>query len=361
MTYITLANKWRPKNINEIIGQDQAIFIIKNIINNKKIHPSYIINGPYGTGKTSIAKILTKCLNCKLGITILPCDICECCISIEKNKNVDYIEIDAASNNKIEEIKEIIELAKYKNILNRYKIFTIDECHMLSHTSFNYLLKILEENTQNTIYILITTQIEKIPKTIISRCIDIKLNKIKKIDIKLQIEKILKSEMITYDDLSLEYVATFSNNSLRHAINILEKTLNFNKKYINISTTRYILGIIPELSILFIIKSIYEHDIINIIKHIKNIIKTNLNYKNILMQIYLNLYKILLYKNKIIYDYELIQYKIFIYLSKILNEQNIYQTCLFILERILNKSLINEIDLELILISVSIKIKAELK
>ena len=144
MTYITLANKWRPKKLNNLIGQDQVIFSLKNIIESKKIHPAYIIHGPQGTGKTSLARIITKCVNCEKKITIDPCDNCFCCISINKNKNIDSIEIDGASKTKIEEIKNIIEIAQYKSSNNRYRTFIIDECHMLSQSSFNYLLKTLE-------------------------------------------------------------------------------------------------------------------------------------------------------------------------------------------------------------------------
>lgn len=136
MTYITLTNLWRPKELNDLIGQDQAIFALKNIIKSKKIHPAYIIYGPQGIGKTSLARIITKCVNCEIKITINPCNICNCCVSINNNKSIDSIEIDGASKTKVEEIKSIIDIAQYKNSNNRYRTFIIDECHMLSQNSF---------------------------------------------------------------------------------------------------------------------------------------------------------------------------------------------------------------------------------
>lgn len=351
MQHKTLTNKWRPKKLNDIIGQDQSIFIIKNIISTKKIHNSYIINGPQGTGKTSLARIIAKCLNCEVSLTTNPCDKCYCCQSITKGNNIDLIEIDAASKTKIEDIKEITDLSKYKNSNNRYKIFIIDECHMLSISSFNYLLKILEEPTNYTIYILITTQIEKIPQTIISRCIDIQLNKISKKNIKKRLTYIINSEKITCDNYSLEYVSNFSNGSMRQAINTIEKLIQFKDNAININNIIYILGLIPEISILFIIKNIYECDIKNILKMIKNLTQKNLNYKNILIQIQIMLNKIILYKTNIIYDQIIIKYKIFLYLSKKLKYKDINNIYLNILT-FLNSD-ITETDFEIILINLA--------
>lgn len=356
MLYEILANKWRPKNLNELVGQAQATFIIKNFIKNKTIHHSYIISGPQGIGKTSLARILIKSLNCETSITLTPCNNCSCCLSIENNKNIDSIEIDAASKTKVEDIKEIIDLAKYKNSINRFKTFIIDECHMLSQNSFNYLLKILEEPIPNTIYILVTTQIEKIPKTIISRCIDLRLNKLNKKDIKKKLIHILTVEQIEYDDWSLNYISIFSNNSLRQALNIIEKITNFKERNININTTRHLLGILPELSILFIIKSIVDKDIINLLKNIKKITENTLNYKNILIQIQTTLYKILLYKKKIIYDSVIIQYKIFIYLSKKLTENKINIIYLTLIKKQIENIALTDTDFEIILINASISI-----
>lgn len=353
MTYITLANKWRPKKLNNLIGQDQVIFSLKNIIESKKIHPAYIIHGPQGTGKTSLARIITKCVNCEKKITIDPCDNCICCISINKNKNIDSIEIDGASKTKIEEIKNIIEIAQYKSSNNRYRTFIIDECHMLSQSSFNYLLKTLEEPYINTLYILITTQIEKIPKTIISRCINLQLNKLNKKNIKTHIEYILKEENIFFDNISLDYISIFSNGSLRSAINTIEK-ITSKEKIINTKNTRLILGILPDLSILFIIKSIHEKDIKNLIGNIKKITELGLNNKTILIQIQITLYKILLYKSNIIYDESLCKYKIFMYLSKVMTKEKITNLYNKLIDLTIDNNIINEIDFEMILINFSI-------
>lgn len=352
MTYTILANKWRPQKLNNLIGQDQAVFSLKNIIIKKKIHPAYIIYGPQGTGKTSLARIIIKCINCETNITINPCNNCYCCKSIENSKNMDSIEIDGASTTRIEDIKNIIDIAQYKNSNNRYKTFIIDECHMLSQNSFNYLLKILEEPYKNTIYILITTQIEKIPKTIISRCINLQLKKLNKKIIKTHLKNILNEENIDFDDVSLDYISIFSNGSLRSAINTVERLTSLEKK-IEKNTTRVLLGILPDLSILFIIKSIQEKDIKNLIGNIKKITGLGLNYKNILIQMQLTLYKILLYKANIIYDKNLCKYIIFIYLSKIISKDKINKLYNDLIEMTLYDNFINETDFEMSLITLS--------
>lgn len=354
MQYKILANKWRPRNLNDIIGQDHAVFIIKNIILEKNIHHSYIISGPQGTGKTTLARIITKCLNCEINITVLPCNICYCCQSIDVNQNSDSIEIDAASKTKVEDIKDIIDLSKYKNTNNRYKTYIIDECHMLSQNSFNYLLKILEEPIENTIYILVTTQLEKIPHTIISRCIDIQLKKVSNKDIKTRLTHILEKEQIKYDNTSLDYISLFSNGSIRQAINTIEKIINFKEHIITIKDTKNILGIMPDLTILFIIKSIYENDTRNLIKKLKCLTKKNTDYKNLLTQMQVVLYKILLYKTKVNYDKELSKHNIFIYLSQKLEKNDIVNLYFAILKNQTEYTIITDLDFEIILISLTL-------
>lgn len=353
MTYITLANKWRPQNLNTLVGQDQAIFSIKNIIKNKNIHPAYLIHGPQGTGKTSLARIIIKCINCETKITINPCKICNSCKSIDDNINIDSIEIDCASKTKIDEIKNIIDIAQYKNSRNRFRTFILDECHMLSQSSFNYLLKILEEPYINTIYILITTQIEKLPKTIISRCIDLQLKKLSKKCIKITLKNILNEENIIFDEISLDYITIFSYGSLRTAINIIEKLIS-KEKIINKRYTRMLLGILPDLSILFIIKSIYEKDIKNIISNIKKISEIGINYKNILIQLQIMLYKLLLYKSGIIYDELLCKYKIFVYLSKKIKKEELTTLYNKLIEITLDNNIIQDTDFETFLITLLI-------
>lgn len=320
MTYTTLANKWRPKTLDDIVGQEETIYTVKNIIKSKKIPQSYIISGTSGIGKTSLARIIIKCINCKIDITIKPCNKCICCTSINNGQNTDSIEIDAASKTKVEELKELINLSQYKNTTNRFKTYIIDECHMLSVNSFNSLLKILEEPDNNTIYILITTHIEKIPITIISRCVHLKLRKISNQKLKEKLLSVLITEKITYEAEALDKIIYLAQGNLRQALNIVEK-LNTNITNKNITS---MLGLTNDEYILLILKYLYEDNIKELIKNTHNLIE-NYNIDNILIQIHLILYKLILYKLKIIYDKKISLNTIFIYLSTKLSKEIIQE------------------------------------
>ena len=361
MNYQILANKWRPKILNDIVGQEEVIYTIKNIIKTKSIHQAYLITGSQGIGKTTLARIITKCINCKTNITVKPCDQCTCCTSIDNGKNPDSIEVDAASKTKVEDIKELINLSNYKNIQNRFKTYIIDECHMLSINSFNSLLKILEEANKKIIYILVTTQFEKIPKTIVSRCIHLCLKKISNFNIKKRLIYILKNEKITYDEDVINYLVMFSDGSVRQALNTLErinKTKNITKK-----NTKLLLGITSDLHILSIIKNIYENNIIDLIKNIKHLVEENYDLFNTLTQIQIILYLILLHKIKINYNKNLLENKIFLYLSKKLETKTIQKIYNIISKE---KSLIEftpniSIGFEMILIKIVIKINKNIE
>lgn len=358
MTYITLANKWRPKTLDDIVGQEETIYTIKNIIQTKKIPQAYLISGSPGIGKTSLARIIIKCINCKTDITIKPCNKCICCTSINAGNNIDSIEIDAASKTKVEDIKELINLSQYKNLNNRFKTYIIDECHMLSINSFNSLLKILEDTDNSIIYILVTTNLQKIPTTIISRCLHLKLKKISNYKIQEKLSLILTYEKIIYDTEGLKYITTFSQGSLRHALNTIEKT----NKDITQKNLELVLGITNDENILLIIKNIYENNFKDLIKNIKNLIDNNHNLENILIQIQTMLYKLSLYKLKINYDKNTSQNKMFIYLSINIKHEIIQEIYTIISEEkmYLNFSPNLNIGFEMILIKILIKINKKI-
>ncbi len=309
-----LSNKWRPQTLSEIVGQNEAIYIIKNIIKNTRLHHSFIIHGNYGTGKTSLARIITKCFNCETGVTDNPCNKCYCCTSINNNTNYDSIEIDAASKTKIDDLKTIINLSEYKNIKNKFKTYIIDECHMLSMNSFNFLLKILEEEVKNNIYILVTTHINKIPKTIISRCINLELKNISKNNIKKRIIHILNTENYSINNILINQLIIYSDNNLRTTINTLEKLGSI--KNITNSHIYSILGLSSYTRLLNIIKNIYENNLNQVLKETYYLLNKNCNINNIIKQLQLLLYKVILHKSNIHYDKQFINNNIFLYLSK---------------------------------------------
>ncbi len=302
MEYQILANKWRPKSFNDVVGQNLTIDILKKIIENKKIHNSFLIIGSHGTGKTTIARILAKCLNCNKGITINPCNECQSCINIDKSNDLDVIEIDAASKTKVEDIREIINSSKYTTNYSKYKIYIIDEVHMLSLNSFNALLKTLEEPNKNVKFILITTNIEKIPLTITSRCLQFQLEKINKNDESNKIIEILNKENIKYEKNAINIITTFSQGSLRDTINTLEKIIiKSNNLIINKKIIEKTLGIISNKDLISILYYIKEKKRKKLLKIIDKIYNKNIDFNKILIQLKLIINKIIIIKfdNKI--------------------------------------------------------------
>jgi len=218
--YIALYRKYRPKIFDDIHGQNAIVQTLKNQIINNRIGHAYLFCGPRGTGKTSLAKIFAKTINCESHNSGNPCLQCDTCLSTEQNVNIDIIEIDAASNNGVDSIRDLIEESKYLPQRGRFKVYIIDEVHMLSTSAFNALLKTLEEPTNNVVFILATTEEHKVPKTIRSRCQRHSFKLIREIDIIVTLESILKQENITYDSDALIHIARLSNGGLRDAVSI---------------------------------------------------------------------------------------------------------------------------------------------
>ncbi len=229
--YVTLYRKYRPKTFNDVKGQNVIIQTLSNQIINNRIGHAYLFCGPRGTGKTSVAKILAKTINCLNLETLSPCSECDTCLSIENNTNIDIVEIDAASNNGVDNIRSLIEESRYLPQRSKYKVYIIDEVHMLSSSAFNALLKTLEEPTPNVIFILATTEFHKVPKTIRSRCQHYNFKPIKEADIIVTLEEILKKEPVEYgyETEALVHIARLANGGLRDAINLLDGCINYVK------------------------------------------------------------------------------------------------------------------------------------
>ncbi|CAL4323668.1 DNA polymerase III subunit tau, partial [isoform gamma] [Buchnera aphidicola (Chaitophorus populicola)] len=285
MKYQVLARKWRPKNFKEVIGQKYIIKAIINSLKLNRIHHAWILYGTRGIGKTTIARILAKCLNCEKKITILPCQKCHSCVEIDKNFNPDLIEIDAASKTKVEDIKELLENAKYPPIKERFKIYLIDEIHMLSRYSFNALLKTLEEPPAHVKFILATTNIEKLPKTIISRCIRLNLKTIKKKNIIKKIKYILTNEKISFEDKTLELIATAADGSMRDALSLIEQTISIGNGKIKISNVQKMLGTFKYENFIYLLKSLFNKDVKKIINFTQKILSLDVEPEKILIEI----------------------------------------------------------------------------
>ena len=280
MSYISLYRKYRPHRFSDVVGQDIIVKILKNSIVNNNISHAYIFSGPRGTGKTSIAKIFSKVVNCLNPIDGDLCDQCESCLS-NIDEQIDIVEIDAASNNGVDEIREIRNNVKLMPSSLKYRVYIIDEVHMLSTSAFNALLKTLEEPPSYTIFILATTEINKIPPTVISRCQKFDFKKISNNDILNRLKYIVKNEGKEISEDILELIAELSNGGLRDAINLLDQLLSIDSKNITRTDVFNVIGDIDEEESFKLLEYIFNADITNIIDLINNYNNQGKNFTKI--------------------------------------------------------------------------------
>lgn len=256
--YQTLYRKYRPSNFDEVIGQQVVVKTLKNAILNKKLTHAYLFTGPRGTGKTSIAKIFAKTINCSNLNETNPCNACESCLQILSKKSIDIIEIDAASNNGVDEIRELRSKASLVPTVGKYKVYIIDEVHMLTQGAFNALLKTLEEPPSHIVFILATTEPHKIPTTIISRCQKFDFKKIAKEDIVTKLKYIIERENVIVDENAYDEIAIQSDGCMRDALSILDQVIAFSDNHVTLEDVHEINGTLPELELIEFIKNMKE-------------------------------------------------------------------------------------------------------
>src|SRR5438874_7582753 len=203
MSYQVLARKWRPRNFSELAGQEHVVRALSNALTQKRLHHAYLLTGTRGVGKTTIARILAKSLNCETGITATPCGVCSACVAIDEGRFVDLLELDAASNTGIDNMREILDNARYAPTVGRYKIYLIDEVHMLSKAAFNSMLKTLEEPPEHVKFVLATTDPQKIPVTVLSRCLQFNLKLLPAPLIAKRLAEVLQAEGVPFEDVEI--------------------------------------------------------------------------------------------------------------------------------------------------------------
>src|SRR5262249_15474930 len=246
MNYQVIARKFRPQVFEDVVGQKPIVQTLQNAIQMERIGHAYLFSGPRGVGKTTTARILAKGLNCEKGPTVTPCNVCASCQEIASGKSIDVFEIDAASNTGVDNIRELRESAKYAAARSRYKIFIIDEVHMLSTSAFNALLKILEEPPSHVVFIMATTERHKVPATILSRCQQFIFRTISPAEIQGHLRHIAAREGIKIEDRALSYIVKASEGSMRDAQSLLDQIIAFSGQEVVDEDVRDVLGFIPS-------------------------------------------------------------------------------------------------------------------
>src|SRR4051812_1218959 len=260
MKYQVIARKFRPQVFEEVVGQKPIVQTLQNAIQMGRIGHAYLFSGPRGVGKTTTARLLAKGLNCATGPTVTPCNKCPSCLEIASGQCLDVLEIDAASNTGVDNIRELRENARYAPSRDRFKIFIIDEVHMLSTSAFNALLKILEEPPSHVVFIMATTERHKLPATILSRCQQFVFRTISAAEIQAHLRSIADHEGVKIDDRALAYIVRASEGSMRDAQSLLDQIISFSGQEVVDEDVRDVLGFIPNEILDETIDALAAHD-----------------------------------------------------------------------------------------------------
>jgi len=246
MSYQVLARKWRPRTFGELVGQEHVVTALTNALTRGRLHHAYLLTGTRGVGKTTLARILAKSLNCEKGVTAAPCGECSACRDIDAGRFVDLLELDAASNTGIDNMREILDNARYAPTVGRYKVYLIDEVHMLSKGAFNSMLKTLEEPPEHVKFVLATTDPQKIPVTVLSRCLQLNLTPLPRAAIGERLAHILDAETIVFDAPALPLVAAAAKGSLRDALSLLDQAIAYGGGEVREPAVRAMLGVVDR-------------------------------------------------------------------------------------------------------------------
>jgi DNA polymerase-3 subunit gamma/tau len=260
MSYTALARKWRPKKFSELVGQEHVRRALENALASGRVHHAFLFAGTRGVGKTTIARILAKCLNCETGVTAEPCGVCASCREIDAGRFPDLIEVDAASRTKVDDTRDLLDNVQYAPARGRFKVYLIDEVHMLSAHSFNALLKTLEEPPPHVKFLLATTDPQKLPVTVLSRCLQFNLKRLPAADIAAQLERILGQEGVASEPAAVALIAQAADGSLRDALSLLDQLIAFGAGKAGEAEARAMLGTIARDHVVRIVELLARAD-----------------------------------------------------------------------------------------------------
>ena len=253
---LALARKWRPRNFGELVGQDHVVRAISNALSQNRLHHAYLLAGTRGVGKTTLARIIAKALNCEIGVSADPCGKCGACTEIDAGRYVDLLELDAASNTQVDSMRELLENALYAPTSGRFKVYIIDEVHMLSRSAFNAMLKTLEEPPAHVKFILATTDPQKVPVTVLSRCLQFNLKQIPPALIRSQLENVLGREGVQFETPALNLLARAAGGSMRDALSLLDQAIAHGAGKVEEASVREMLGAVDRSYLFSLLKSL---------------------------------------------------------------------------------------------------------
>jgi len=285
MSYQVLARKWRPSNFTEMVGQEHILRALINALDEDRLHHAYLFTGTRGVGKTTIARIFAKSLNCETGITSKPCGECGACKEIAEGRFIDLIEVDAASRTKVEDTRELLDNVQYAPTHGRFKVYLIDEVHMLSGHSFNALLKTLEEPPPHVKFLLATTDPQKLPVTILSRCLQFNLKRMPISLIDGHLKHILQQESVEFDDASIRLLAHGADGSMRDALSLLDQAIAFGGGKLEKEEVQAMLGTVSRDRVMHILKALIANDAALLMQHIADLSDLSPDYASVLAEL----------------------------------------------------------------------------
>lgn len=292
MSYQVLARKYRPRTFDQMVGQEHVLRALINALDQNRLHHAYLFTGTRGVGKTTLARLFAKCLNCETGIGSKPCEQCTACQEINTGRFVDLIEVDAASRTKVEDTRELLENVQYAPTRGRYKVYLIDEVHMLSTHSFNALLKTLEEPPPHIIFLLATTDPQRLPVTVLSRCLQFNLKNLSPEQILTQLETVLKQENINFEVTANKLIAHAANGSMRDALSLLDQAIAYSGNKVIEQDVRAMLGTIEQTHIFELLTAVMANDANKIVTIIHQLAEQAADFINVLEEFISTLHQI---------------------------------------------------------------------
>ena len=297
MSYQVLARKWRPANFKQMVGQEHVLQALGNALDSNRLHHAYLFTGTRGVGKTTIARIFAKSLNCEQGISSEPCGECSSCMEVDQGRSLDLIEIDAASRTGVDDMRELLDNVQYAPTRSRFKVYLIDEVHMLSKQSFNALLKTLEEPPSHIKFLLATTDPQKVPVTVLSRCLQFNLKRMSKSQILSQLQYLTGQEQIEADDSALVQLASAADGSMRDALSLLDQAIGYGAGQVGEDTVESMLGSISRDYLVRLLDALSRQQATELVNEARQVIQHNPDYQRVCAEMISLLQQIALYQH----------------------------------------------------------------